>query len=58
VLNNLEFDRADIFENIHAIEKQFHHLVRTVPQSGRVIYNAQEQSLATVLKMGLWEQTQ
>ena len=58
VLNNLEFDHADIFENIHAIEKQFHHLVRTVPQSGRVIYNAQEQSLATVLKMGLWSSSE
>jgi len=58
VLNNLEFDHADIFENIHAIEKQFHHLVRTVPQSGRVIYNAQEKSLTSVLKMGLWSESE
>ena len=58
VLNNLEFDHADIFENIQAIEKQFHHLVRTVPQSGRVIYNAQEESLSRVLKMGLWSSSE
>lgn len=54
VLNNLEFDHADIFENLHAIEKQFHHLVRTVPQSGRVIFNAEQDSLGRVLEMGLW----
>jgi len=58
VLNNLEFDHADIFENLQAIEKQFHHLVRTVPQTGRVIYNAHEESLARVLKMGLWSEAE
>jgi UDP-N-acetylmuramate: L-alanyl-gamma-D-glutamyl-meso-diaminopimelate ligase len=53
VLNNLEFDHADIFEDLAAIEKQFHHLVRTVPQQGRVIANAQE-SLDRVLAKGCW----
>ena len=56
VLNNLEFDHADIFENLQAIEKQFHHLLRTVPQSGRVIFNAHEESLKRVLSMGLWSE--
>ena len=58
VLNNLEFDHADIFDNLQAIERQFHHLVRTVPPSGRVIYNAEEDSLQRVLKMGLWSQAE
>jgi UDP-N-acetylmuramate: L-alanyl-gamma-D-glutamyl-meso-diaminopimelate ligase len=56
VLNNLEFDHADIFENLQAIEKQFHHLLRTVPQSGRVIFNAHEESIKRVLSMGLWSE--
>jgi len=56
VLNNLEFDHADIFENLQAIEKQFHHLIRTVPHSGRVIFNAHEESLKRVLSMGLWSE--
>ena len=57
ILNNLEFDHADIFEDLAAIEKQFHHLVRTVPATGRVVYNAQEESLQRVLKMGCWSQS-
>ena len=57
VLNNLEFDHADIFENLQAIEKQFHHLIRTVPQSGQVIFNAHEESLKRVLGMGLWSES-
>ncbi len=56
ILNNLEFDHADIFENLAAIEKQFHHLVRTVPGSGRVVYNADEASLERVLQQGCWSQ--
>jgi len=56
ILNNLEFDHADIFENLAAIEKQFHHLVRTVPSSGRVVYNADEDSLQRVLQLGCWSQ--
>src|SRR6516162_6542591 len=45
ILNNLEFDHADIFDNLAAIERQFHHLVRTVPGSGRLVVNATEESL-------------
>lgn len=53
VLNNLEFDHADIFDDLAAIEKQFHHLVRTVPQQGLVVANQQE-SLDRVLARGCW----
>jgi UDP-N-acetylmuramate: L-alanyl-gamma-D-glutamyl-meso-diaminopimelate ligase len=56
VLNNLEFDHADIFDNLAAIERQFHHLVRTVPASGRVVYNSAEASLQRVLGMGCWSE--
>ena len=54
ILNNLEFDHADIFDNLGAIERQFHHLVRTVPSSGRLVMNADEDSLQRVLNMGHW----
>jgi UDP-N-acetylmuramate: L-alanyl-gamma-D-glutamyl-meso-diaminopimelate ligase len=54
VLNNLEFDHADIFDNLQAIERQFHHLVRTVPATGRVVYNGLEESLQRVLHQGCW----
>lgn len=54
VLNNLEFDHADIFDDLGAIERQFHHLVRTVPASGRLIVNARDESLQRVLAMGCW----
>ncbi len=54
VLNNLEFDHADIFEDLNAIEKQFHHLVRTVPQQGLVVANGKEDSLQRVLEKGCW----
>jgi len=53
VLNNLEFDHADIFDDLAAIEKQFHHLVRTVPQQGLVVSNKQE-SLQRVINKGCW----
>jgi len=53
VLNNLEFDHADIFEDLAAIEKQFHHLVRTVPQQGLVVAN-QQASLDRVIARGCW----
>ncbi|OUM02323.1 UDP-N-acetylmuramate:L-alanyl-gamma-D-glutamyl-meso-diaminopimelate ligase [Variovorax sp. JS1663] len=56
VLNNLEFDHADIFEDLAAIERQFHHLVRTVPASGRVVVNATEESLQRVLAQGCWSE--
>jgi UDP-N-acetylmuramate: L-alanyl-gamma-D-glutamyl-meso-diaminopimelate ligase len=54
VLNNLEFDHADIFDDLAAIERQFHHLVRTVPKSGLVIVNGMEDSLKRVLAQGVW----
>nr|WP_315398355.1 UDP-N-acetylmuramate:L-alanyl-gamma-D-glutamyl-meso-diaminopimelate ligase [uncultured Duganella sp.] len=56
ILNNLEYDHADIFPDLGAIETQFHHLVRTVPGIGRVIYNADEASLQRVLKRGCWSE--
>jgi UDP-N-acetylmuramate: L-alanyl-gamma-D-glutamyl-meso-diaminopimelate ligase len=54
ILNNLEFDHADIFADITAIETQFHHLVRTVPAMGRLIVNGAEQSLERVVQRGCW----
>ncbi|MBC7700643.1 UDP-N-acetylmuramate:L-alanyl-gamma-D-glutamyl-meso-diaminopimelate ligase [Aquabacterium sp.] len=54
VLNNLEFDHADIFADLAAIETQFHHLVRTVPGQGRLVVNAREDSLQRVLDRGCW----
>lgn len=54
VLNNLEFDHADIFADLAAIETQFHHLVRTLPQSGLIVSNAGEASLERVLQRGCW----
>ncbi len=54
ILNNLEFDHADIFDDLAAIERQFHHLVRTVPGSGRVVVNGLEESLTRVLAQGCW----
>jgi UDP-N-acetylmuramate: L-alanyl-gamma-D-glutamyl-meso-diaminopimelate ligase len=56
VLNNLEFDHADIFDDLAAIERQFHHLVRTVPGSGRIVVNGLEESLARVLHTGCWSE--
>lgn len=56
ILNNLEFDHADIFPDLAAIETQFHHLVRTVPQHGRIIVNGQEDSLKRVLARGNWSE--
>jgi UDP-N-acetylmuramate: L-alanyl-gamma-D-glutamyl-meso-diaminopimelate ligase len=54
ILNNLEFDHADIFPDLAAIQRQFHHLVRTVPGSGKIISNADEENLAEVIGMGCW----
>ncbi|MFT3664688.1 UDP-N-acetylmuramate:L-alanyl-gamma-D-glutamyl-meso-diaminopimelate ligase [Piscinibacter sp.] len=56
ILNNLEFDHADIFDDLAAIERQFHHLVRTVPGRGRLVVNAREDSLQRVLAMGCWSE--
>jgi UDP-N-acetylmuramate: L-alanyl-gamma-D-glutamyl-meso-diaminopimelate ligase len=54
ILNNLEFDHADIFPDLAAIETQFHHLVRTVPGNGLVVCNGREESLQRVLQRGCW----
>ncbi len=58
ILNNLEFDHADIFPDLASIETQFHHLVRTVPGIGRVVANAREESLQRVIKRGCWSETE
>ena len=58
VLNNLEFDHADIFDDLAAIERQFHHLVRTVPARGRIVVNARDDSLQRVLAQGCWSEAQ
>ncbi|MDH4189605.1 MAG: UDP-N-acetylmuramate:L-alanyl-gamma-D-glutamyl-meso-diaminopimelate ligase [Betaproteobacteria bacterium] len=54
ILNNLEFDHADIFANLGEIERQFHHFVRTIPRSGRIVANGADAALARVLAMGCW----
>ena len=54
VVNNLEFDHADIFDDLPMIQRQFHHLVRTVPGAGRIIVPAGDQAVAEVLAMGCW----
>ena len=54
ILNNLEFDHADIFADLAAIETQFHHLVRTVPSNGLVVANGVEESLKRVIQRGCW----
>ena len=56
VLNNLEFDHADIFADLAAIERQFHHLVRTVASTGRIVVNGLEESLARVIHQGCWSE--
>ncbi len=58
ILNNLEFDHADIFADLQAIETQFHHLVRTVPASGLLVVNAREEALQRVLQRGSWSRVQ
>jgi UDP-N-acetylmuramate: L-alanyl-gamma-D-glutamyl-meso-diaminopimelate ligase len=58
ILNNLELDHADIFPDLAAIETQFHHLVRTVPASGRLLVNARSEALARVLARGCWSEVQ
>jgi UDP-N-acetylmuramate: L-alanyl-gamma-D-glutamyl-meso-diaminopimelate ligase len=58
ILNNLELDHADIFPDLAAIETQFHHLVRTVPASGRLVVNARDEALQRVLARGCWSEVQ
>lgn len=56
ILNNLEYDHADIFPDLHAIETQFHHLVRTVPGIGRLVVNGREPALDRVVARGCWSE--
>ena len=56
ILNNLEFDHADIFADLGAIETQFHHLVRTIPGNGRIIVNGSDEALARVIGRGAWSE--
>ncbi|PRC91345.1 UDP-N-acetylmuramate:L-alanyl-gamma-D-glutamyl-meso-diaminopimelate ligase [Solimicrobium silvestre] len=56
ILNNLEYDHADIFPDLAAIETQFHHLVRTVPGIGQLVVNGQEPALQRVLQRGCWSE--
>ena len=58
IINNLEFDHADIFDDLGQIQRQFHHLVRTVPGSGQIIHPHREQAVDEVLAMGCWTPTQ
>ncbi|MGS2717195.1 UDP-N-acetylmuramate:L-alanyl-gamma-D-glutamyl-meso-diaminopimelate ligase [Eionea flava] len=57
VINNLEFDHADIFDDLAAIQRQFHHVVRTVPENGRVIYPAGVTAIDEVINQGCWSET-
>jgi UDP-N-acetylmuramate: L-alanyl-gamma-D-glutamyl-meso-diaminopimelate ligase len=54
ILNNLEFDHADIFDDLASIERQFHHFVRTMPRSGRIVVNGADEALKRVLTQGVW----
>ncbi|MDQ6950329.1 MAG: UDP-N-acetylmuramate:L-alanyl-gamma-D-glutamyl-meso-diaminopimelate ligase [Mariprofundales bacterium] len=54
ILNNLEFDHADIFDDLAAIQRQFHHLLRTIPSNGVVVLNADDAALAAVIAQGCW----
>ena len=54
ILNNLEFDHADIFSDLAAIERQFHHFVRTIPRGGRIVVNGRDANLKRVLAQGCW----
>ena len=58
ILNNLEFDHADIYEDLKAIQTQFHHLVRTIPGDGMIISNGRDAKLESVLDRGCWSRLQ
>ncbi|MEG3754023.1 UDP-N-acetylmuramate:L-alanyl-gamma-D-glutamyl-meso-diaminopimelate ligase [Psychromonas arctica] len=58
VLNNLEFDHADIFEDLNAIKKQFHHLMRSIPSTGRVFIPNKDEALMSVKHMGCWSEVE
>ena len=54
ILNNLEYDHADIFPDLEAIKTQFHHFIRTIPANGQIILNAEDENLADVISKGRW----
>jgi UDP-N-acetylmuramate: L-alanyl-gamma-D-glutamyl-meso-diaminopimelate ligase len=54
ILNNLEFDHADIYPDVAAIQRQFHHLVRIIPGTGRIVWNSEDERLKETLAMGCW----
>ena len=56
VLNNLEWDHADIFPDVAAIQRQFHHVIRTVPRAGRIVWNATDARLKEAIAMGCWSE--
>lgn len=58
ILNNLEYDHADIFPNVEAIERQFHHLIRTIPNNGLIVLPNHDAHLQNVLKLGVWTPTE
>lgn len=58
ILNNLEYDHADIFPDLSAIQTQFHHLVRTIPSEGLIVVNDESQALSEVLQQGCWSQVE
>jgi len=57
-VNNLEFDHADIFKDLAAIQTQFHHLIRTIPGLGKIVYPVTDNNIATVMEMGCWSETE
>ncbi len=57
ILNNLEFDHADIFDNLEAIKRQFHYLIRTIPGTGMIIHPQTDENLRDVVTMGCWSET-
>jgi len=56
ILNNLEFDHADIFDDLAAIERQFHHVIRIVPSNGQIVVNGEDANLKRVLDQGCWSE--
>ena len=58
IINNIEFDHADIFEDLHAIQRQFHHLIRTIPSEGRILAANDDKNVQDTLKMGTYSEVQ
>jgi UDP-N-acetylmuramate: L-alanyl-gamma-D-glutamyl-meso-diaminopimelate ligase len=54
IINNLEFDHADIFDNLEEIKKQFHHLLRTLPSNGNIVFNAEDSNISDMMDLGCW----